>query len=84
MSWEKGTGEAITTSMTDYEVSEGVYNSETKSQTTTLTVKNGINSADSTYKCAVTRTGLSTKKTTVNLKIYSEFTFHLLLYWKIT
>lgn len=71
VAWEKESGEEITPSMSDYEVSEGSYDSGT--QTTTLTVKNGINTADSVYKCAVTRTGLTTKKTSVNLKIFSEF-----------
>jgi len=72
VAWEKETGEIITGSMTDYEVVEGEYNGGTKTQTTTLTVKNGINTADSTYKCAVSR-GAQSLKTPVQLNIFSEY-----------
>ena len=72
VAWEKESAETITGAMTDYEVVEGEYNGETKTQTTTLTVKNGINTADSTYKCVVTR-GVQSLKTPVQLNIFSEY-----------
>ena len=71
VAWEKATGETITTEMTDFEVAEGSYVAGTKTQTTTLNVKNGINTADAEYKCAVTRIG-QTRKTSVNLNIFSK------------
>ena len=71
VAWKKSTGETISGAMADFEIADGAYTSATKSQTTTLTVKNGINTADTTYKCAVTR-GAQTRETEVSLKVFSK------------
>ena len=71
VTWEDGTAKSITNSMTDYEVDEGSYDAEKRTQTTTLTVKDGVNTRDSVYKCVLTR-GEKTRKTAVNLKIFSK------------
>ena len=82
VTWELSTGQPVTA---DMEAAAGAYTSATKSQTSTLTVKNGVNTADTTYVCAVTRGGLQARKTEVSLKVYSKsltyardviFTFH--------
>ncbi|KAL5250884.1 hypothetical protein ACHWQZ_G016582 [Mnemiopsis leidyi] len=70
VAWKKSTGETISGAMADFEIADGAYTSATKSQTTTLTVKNGINTADTTYKCAVTR-GAQTRETEVSLKVFT-------------
>ena len=82
VAWEKSTGDPITAEMTDYEVAAGAYNAGTKIQKTTLTVKNGINTADAEYKCAVTRNG-QTRKTSVHLNIFSKSNRqHIKFTWK--
>jgi hypothetical protein len=48
---------------------DGDYKPDTKSQTTTLTVKNGVNTDDTDYKCKVTRDG-KTREKTVSLNVY--------------
>ena len=72
VAWKKSNDDPITGAMTDFEIADGTYVAGTKSQTTTLTVKNGINTADTTYKCAVTRSG-QTRDTVVNLNIFSKY-----------
>ena len=72
VAWKKSNDDAITGAMADFEIEDGTYDTGTKSQTTTLTVKNGINTADTTYKCAVTRGG-QTRETVVSLKIFSKY-----------
>ena len=72
VAWKKSNDDAITGAMADFEIADGTYDTGTKSQTTTLTVKNGINTADTTYKCAVTRGG-QTRETVVSLKIFSKY-----------
>ena len=74
VAWKKSNNDPITGAMADFEIADGAYDAGTKSQTTTLTVKNGINTADTTYKCAVTRGG-QTRDTVVNLAIFSKYIF---------
>jgi phosphoenolpyruvate synthase/pyruvate phosphate dikinase len=70
--WEKEDGTVITSQMTDFEVVEGTYHAQSNTQITTLTVKNGINTVDTAYKCAVGK-GEGTKKTSVHLNIFSKY-----------
>jgi hypothetical protein len=79
VAWKKPGGEAITTSMTDYAVVEGNYNLATKTQTSTLTVKNGVNNADAEYKCVAIRSGQS-REQPVQLKIFCECRVVLIIY----
>ena len=50
--WRKDGSDVTTLSEDNYVVSAGTYSSN--SQTTTLTVKAAVNTADSTYTCAIT------------------------------
>ena len=71
--WTKG-GTDVTTLSEDnsYVVSAGTYGSN--SQTTTLTVKAAVNTADSTYTCVVTSEEHeeTNKETSVALNVYSK------------
>ena len=71
--WTKG-GTDVTTLTEDnsYVVSAGTYGSN--SQTTTLTVKAAVNTADSTYTCVITSNEwLETNKVTaVALNVFSK------------
>ena len=75
--WTKG-GTDVTTLTEDnsYVVSAGTYGSN--SQTTTLTVKAAVNTADSTYTCVITSNEwLETdKETPVLLNVFGKFLFY--------
>ena len=75
--WEKEDGTVITSEMTDYDVVVGSYDTETNTQTSTLTVKEGVSTVDTTYTCAVTR-GEGVTKSPVYLRVFSKCTpyFH--------
>ena len=74
--WTKG-GTDVTTLTEDnsYVVSAGTYGSN--SQTTTLTVKAAVNTADSTYTCVITSNEhqVTNKATTVTLNVFCKFMF---------
>ena len=71
--WKKG-GTDVTTLTEDnsYVLSAGTYGSN--SQTTTLTVKAAVNTADSTYTCGVDSNewNLSDQQTTVILNVFGK------------
>ena len=71
--WKKG-GTDVTTLSEDnsYVVSAGTYGSN--SQTTTLTVKAAVNTADSTYTCTVTSSEweITNRETTVVLNVFGK------------
>ena len=73
VSWTKS-GTDVTTLSEDnsYVVSAGTYGSN--SQTTTLTVKAAVNTADSTYACLVTSNEwlVEDRATTVLLNVFSK------------
>ena len=72
--WSKdGTDVTTLTEDNSYVVSTGTYSSN--SQTTTLTVKAGVNTADSTYTCVITSNEwLETdKETPVVLNVFGNF-----------
>ena len=72
VSWTKsGTDVTTLTEDNSYVVSAGTYGSN--SQTTTLTVKAAVNTADSTYTCVVTSEEHEeiNKETPVALNVYS-------------
>ena len=76
--WTKG-GTDVTTLTEDnsYIVSAGTYGSN--SQTTTLTVKAAVNTADLTFTCSVTASEWdSTKTTEVTLNVFGEFYLFIL------
>ena len=72
--WTKD-GTDVTTLSEDnsYVVSAGTYGSN--SQTTTLTVKAAVNTADSTYTCVITSNEHreTNKPTSVTLNVFSKF-----------
>ena len=71
--WTKdGTDVTTLTEDNSYVVSAGTYSSN--SQTTTLTVKAGVNTADSTYTCVITSNEweLTNKQTIVTLNVFSK------------
>ena len=74
--WTKG-GTDVTTLSEDnsYVVSAGTYGSN--SQTTTLTVKAAVNTADSTYTCVITSNEHqeTNKATIVTLNVFCKFIF---------
>ena len=74
--WTKG-GTDVTTLSEDnsYVVSAGTYGSN--SQTTTLTVKAAVNTADSTYTCVITSNEWleTNKETPVFLNVFGKFLF---------
>ena len=76
VSWTKD-GTDVTTLSEDnsYVVSAGTYGSN--SQTTTLTVKAAVNTADSTYACVITSNEHqeTNKPTSVTLNVFSKFGF---------
>ena len=71
--WTKG-GTDVTTLTEDnsYVVSAGTYGSN--SQTTTLTVKAAVNTADSTYTCVITSNEwlISDKETSLTLNVFGK------------
>ena len=74
--WTKsGTDVTTLTEDNSYVVSAGTYGSN--SQTTTLTVKAAVNTADSTYTCVITSNEHqeTNKPTSVTLKVFSKFGF---------
>ena len=68
--WTKGGTDVRTFSGGNYIVSAGTYGSN--SQTTTLTVKAAVNTADSTYTCVITSNEHqeTNKATTVSLDVF--------------
>ena len=71
--WTKG-GTDVTTLTEDnsYVVSAGTYGSN--SQTTTLTVKAAVNTADSAYTCVITSNEwlITNRETSVNLNVFGK------------
>ena len=75
--WTKdGTDVTTLTEDDSYVVSAGTYGSN--SQTTTLTVKAAVNTADSTYTCVITSNEHqeTNKPTSVTLNVFSKFGGH--------
>ena len=70
--WRKGGNDVTTLSGSNYVVSAGTYSSN--SQTTTLTVKAAVNTADSTYTCAIASNEwlVSNRETTVVLNVFCK------------
>ena len=64
----------VTTGVDGYTSAEGSFDSDTKSQTTTLTVGGPQNDADATYKCIVESNehGKTAETTTVHLKVFGR------------
>ena len=64
------------TSGTDYVIDNGSYEESSNSQTTTLTVKAGTNTADATFSCVVTSAEWSEtvtdKQTEVTLNVFGK------------
>ena len=60
----------------DYTISDGSYDDSSNSQTTTLTVKAGTNTADATFSCVVTSAEWSEtvtdKQTEVTLNVFGK------------
>ena len=75
--WTKsGTDVTTLTEDNSYVVSAGTYGSN--SQTTTLTVKAAVNTADSTYTCVITSNEWlqTNKETIVALNVFSKELFY--------
>ena len=53
LSWTDDSGTTLTNDTIAYFITDGVYNGGNNSQTTTLTVKNGV-TTDSIFSCVVT------------------------------
>ena len=71
--WTKsGTDVTTLTEDNSYVVSAGTYGSN--SQTTTLTVKAAVNTADSTYTCVVTSNEwlITNRETSINLNVFGR------------
>ena len=70
--WKKAGTDVTSLSGSNYVVSAGSYSSN--SQTTTLTVKAAVNTADSTYTCAITSNEwlVSNRETTVVLNVFGR------------
>ena len=71
--WTKGgTDVTALTEDNSYVVSAGTYGSN--SQTTTLTVKAAVNTADSTYTCVITSNEwlISDKETSLTLNVFGK------------
>ena len=77
--WKKDEKDVRTFSGGNYIVSTGTYSSN--SQTTTLTVKAGVNTADSTYSCVITSNEHqeTDKATAVTLNVFCKLNFDLLI-----
>ena len=77
--WKKDGTDVASLSGINYVVSAGTYSFN--SQTTTLNVKAAVNSADSTYTCAITSNEhqQTDKETTVVLNVYCECFSQVLL-----
>ena len=71
--WKKDGTDVTSLSGSNYVVSAGTYGSN--SQTTTLNVKAAVNSADSTYTCAITSNEhqQTDKETVVTLNVFCEY-----------
>ena len=82
ITWEREDGETITTEMAQYDVVVGSYDDETNSQTTSLTVQEGVSSLDTTYKCVVNRGGV-TIETSVYLNVFCESPSFLSTYFML-
>ena len=70
--WRKDGTDVTSLSGSNYAISAGTYGS--KSQTTTLTVKAAVNTADSTYTCAIASNEwlVSNRETTVVLNVFCK------------
>ena len=71
--WTKsGTDVTTLTEDNSYVVSAGTYGSN--SQTTTLTVKAAVNTADSTYTCVITSNEwlITNRETSINLNVFGR------------
>ena len=71
--WRKDGTDVTSLSGSNYIVSAGTYGSN--SQTTTLTVKSGANTADSAYTCVITSNESQeiNKPTVVKLNVFGKF-----------
>jgi len=74
--WTDGSDGALTDGA-DYTIDAGTYDADTNSQTTTLTVTNGV-SADSTFSCKVSSTEWTKvdEKTSVTLNVFGKFNIY--------
>ena len=72
--WEKPGDVAITNGQDGYVIDVGSYKSNTKSQTTILTIPAAENTADKVYTCVITSNehAVITQKTGVNSNVFSE------------
>ena len=70
--WSK-TGNKDLSSVTGYTVAQGTYNTNT--QTSTLALTAAVNTADTTFTCAVTPSGGTAGKITMESNVFSEYTF---------
>ena len=68
----------ITPEMKQFEVDVSVYSDTTSSQTTSLTVKEGVSTVDTLYKCVVSRDG-ERIATSVNLNVFCKLPRHKLI-----
>ena len=78
VTWEKpNNGGSITHNVDGYLIEVGTYDSDTKSQTTILTIPADKNTVDSSYSCVITSTehGKSADPTSVNSNVFSKFLY---------
>ena len=76
--WQKpNNGGTISHDVDGYKIVEGSYDSDTKSQTTILTIPADKNIADSVYTCVITSDehGKSADPTSVNSNVFSKFLY---------
>ena len=74
LSWTNDSGTQLTNDTTDYLITDDGYNDENNTQTTTLTVKNGV-TTDSIFRCVVTSDEwiVSDNETEVTFNIFGEY-----------
>ena len=77
--WKKDGTDVTSLSGSNYVVSAGTYGFN--SQTTTLNVKAAVNSADSTYTCAITSDEwlVTDRQTDVFLNVFGEHLYYIIL-----
>ena len=73
VNWTDDSDNHLTSDTINYDITDGAYSDGNNSQTTTLTVKNGVN-IDSTFSCVVASNEwlLSNHTTEVTLNVFGE------------
>ena len=72
--WSKtGSGNSDLSSVTGYTVAQGTYSTNT--QTSTLALTAAVNTADTTFTCAVTPSGGTAGTITMESNVFSKYNF---------